>query len=85
MEEVFHTAISKSESIKPQISKLLQAAQNLKLIGFELVDKVLAFIIIMALPKSMATLKTILYNIQGTDLTCDSIVHQILINVQHHI
>ena len=39
----------------------------------------------MALPESMSTLKTILYNTQGVDLTCDGIVHQILIDEQRHI
>ena len=62
MEELFHTTISETESIEPQIAKVLQAAGNLDSIGFRLADKVLAFVIVMALPESMSTLKTILYN-----------------------
>ena len=85
MEELFHTTISETESIEPQIAKLLQAARNLDSIGFGLADKVLTFIIVMALLESMSTLKTILYNTRGADLTCDSIVHQILIDEQRHI
>lgn len=85
MKELFHIAISKLESIKPQITKLLQATQNLKFIAFELVDKVLAFIIVMALLESMSTFKTILYNTWGMDLTCNRIIYQILINEQRCI
>ena len=85
MEELFHTTISETESIKSQIAKLLQAARNLDSIGFGLADKVLAFVIMMALLESMSTLKTILYNTRGADLTCDGIVHQILIDEQRCI
>jgi hypothetical protein len=51
MEELFHSAISEAEPLEPQISKLLQAARNLDSLGFGLTDKVLAFVIVMALPK----------------------------------
>jgi hypothetical protein len=39
----------------------------------------------MALPETMSTLKTILYNTRGSDLTSDGIVHQILIDEQRRI
>ena len=85
MEELFHSAVSEAESLEPQINKLLQAARNLDSLGFGLADKVLAFVIVMALPETMSTLKTILYNNRGTDLTSDGIVHQILIDEQRRI
>lgn len=85
MEELFHSAITEAESLEPQINKLLQAARDLDSLGFGLADKVLAFVIVMALPESLSILKTILYNTRGTDLTSDGIVHQILIDEQRRI
>jgi hypothetical protein len=82
MEELFHNAVSESETLEPQINKLLQAVQNLDSLGFGLAGKVLSFVIVMALPETMLTLKTILYNTRGTDLISDGIIHQILIDEQ---
>ncbi len=85
MEELFHTAIVESEPLETQINKLLQAARNLESLGFGLADNVLAFVIVMALPETMSTLKTILYNTQGSDLHSEGIVNQIIIDEQRRI
>ena len=85
MEELFHSAVSETETLEPQINKLLQAARNLDSLGFGLADKVLTFVIMMALSETMSTLKTILYNMPRNDLMSDGIVHQILIDKQRHI
>ena len=85
MESLFHSAISESEALEPQIEKLREAARNLDSLGFGLSDKVLAFVIVMALPESMSTMKTILYNTTGAALTSDNIIAQILNDEQRRI
>src|SRR6266403_4176746 len=85
MESLFHSAISESEALEPQIKKLREAARNRDSLGFGLSDKVLAFVIVMALPESMSTMKTILYNTTGAALTSDNIIAQILNDEQWRI
>jgi len=85
MESLFHSAILESKALEPQIEKLREATRNLDSLGFGLSDKVLTFIIVMALPESMLTMKTILYNTTGAALTSNNIVVQILNDEQQQI
>src|SRR6266478_9678730 len=85
MESLFHSAILESKALEPQIEKLREATRNLDSLGFGLSDKVLVFIIVMALPESMSTMKTILYNMTGAALTSDNIIVQILNDEQRRI
>ena len=85
MEELFHGTLSETEGLEPQINKLLQAARNLDSLEIALADNVLAFVIIMSLPESMSTLKTILYNTRKGNLTYNGVVHQILNDEQCRI
>jgi len=48
-------------------------------------NKVIAFTIVMALPESMNTLKTILFNTRGEDLLIDGVMSQIYLDEDHHV
>jgi len=78
MEKLCHYTISETKAIEPQILTMLKATCNLDSLGFSLSDKTLAFMIVMALPHSMSTLKSILYDMPGPKLSSSGIIAKIL-------
>jgi LTR polyprotein gag-polypeptide-like protein len=85
MEELFHHALSESEPMDTQINNLLGVARNLESLGIGMDEKVIAFAIVMALPDSLNTLKTILYSTRGADLSIEDVTAQIYSDEQRRI
>ena len=71
MEELFQTTLSESEPIEPQIDRRVRIASTLDFLEFPFGDKLLAFAIVISVPESMATLKTILYTTNDSDISTD--------------
>ena len=85
MESFFRTPLNDSEPMEPQIQKLIEADQNLQTIGCGVNDKNLAYIIIMALPDSLSTLQTILYNKDDQTITSEEVIALILADEERRI
>ena len=71
--------------MEAQLNKLIKANRNLMAISCGINDKTLAYIIIMAIPNSLSTLKSILFNKDDTSITSDAVIEQILVNEKHRI
>ncbi len=78
MEELFQTTLSESEPIEPQIDRRVHIASTLDFLGFPVGDKLLAFAIVISIPESMATLKTILYTTNDSDISTDLVRSQLV-------
>jgi hypothetical protein len=85
MESFFHTPLTDMEPMEPQIQKLIEADQNLQMIGCGVNDKNLTYIIIMALLDSLSTLQTILYNKDDKSITSEEVIVLILADEECHI
>ena len=85
MESFFKTPLTDTEPLKPQMQKLIEANRNLDTIGCGVNDKNLAYIIIMALPESMSTLKTILFNKDNMTITSEEVMSQILADEERRV
>jgi len=85
VEELFLTTLSESKPLEPQINKLVRAAHTLNTLGFGLEDKVLAYIIVLKLPDSMATLKTILSATEASEISTEAVVSQIILDEQRRV
>ena len=62
---------------------LIKANQNLKAIGCGVNDKMLAYIIIMAVPNTLQMLKSILFNKDDMTIMSDAVIKQILVDKEH--
>ena len=71
--------LTDAEPMEAQLNKLIEANRNLTAIGCRVNDKTLAYIIIMAIPNSFSTLKSILFNKDNTSIT-DAVIEQILVD-----
>ena len=85
MESFFQTPLTDAEPMEAQLNKLIEANRNLMAIGCGVNDKTLAYIIIMAVPNSLSTLKSILFNKDDTSITSDAVIEQILVNEECRI
>jgi len=74
VEELFHTTLSESKPLEPQLNRLVRAAHTLGTLGFGLEDKVLAYVIALKLPDSMATLKTTLSATRASEISTEAVV-----------
>jgi len=72
------TPFSDAKPLEPQINQLQLTARNLETAGFAMAEKYLTGIIIMCLPESLSTLKTILANTDDTKLSVKGITNQVL-------
>ena len=85
MEELFRTALSESKPLEPQVNNLVRVARTLNTLGFDLEDKVLAYIIVLKLPDSMTTLKTTLFDIGASEISTEVVVSQITLDEQRRV
>ena len=77
--------LTDAEPMEAQLNKLIEANRNLMAIGCRVNDKTLAYIIIMAIPNSLSTLKSILFNKDDTIITSDAVIKQILVDEECQI
>jgi gag-polypeptide of LTR copia-type len=84
LNNVFCTIFNESEPMEPQINAICQAACTITNLGLSLNEELIMFTIIVALPPSLATLKTILFN-STLELTPNYIKSQIVHDEQCHI
>jgi len=85
LEWLLITPFSDTEPLEPQIDQLQLTTQNLETAGFTMAKKYLTSIIIMCLPKSLSTLKTILANTDDAKLSVEGITNQVLADEAHWI
>src|SRR6267142_1717117 len=78
LERLLMTPFSDAEPLEPQIDQLRLTARNLETARFAMAEKYLAGIIIMRLPESLSTLKTILANTDDAKLSVKGITNQVL-------
>src|SRR6266850_324038 len=85
LERLLMTPFSDAEPLEPQIDQLRLTARNLETARFAMAEKYLAGIIIMCLPESLSTLKTILANTDDAKLSVKGITNQVLADEAHRI
>jgi gag-polypeptide of LTR copia-type/GAG-pre-integrase domain len=77
LNNIFCTIFNKSKPMEPQINTICQATHTITNLGLSLDEELIMFAIIMALPPSLTTLKTILSN-STSELTPNYIKSQIM-------
>jgi len=85
LEWLLMTPFSDAKPLKPQINQLQLTVCNLETARFAMAKKYLTGIIIMCLPKSLSTLKTILANTDDMKLSVKGIINQVLFDKAHWI
>jgi len=85
MRSFFRSSLTDGEPMEPQIDKLVEVNRNLEAISCGVNDETLAYIIIMALPESLSTLKTILFNKDDATVTSEVIIAQILADEERRV
>ena len=78
MQSFYHMPLTDTEPMEPQINKLVKANRNLETIGCGVNNETLTYIIIMALPDTLETLKAILFNKDDTTISSEVVTAQIL-------
>ena len=78
METLFITPLTDLDPMQPQLVALTQTAQQLVTAGLPVDDKLLAYLLVLRLPPSYATLRTVLSNTERTKITSKGIITQIL-------
>jgi LTR polyprotein gag-polypeptide-like protein len=82
--EIFKSAFTNTDPLEPQINSLLCLVHAVKNLGWNLGDDVIVPVIILALPASLGTLKTVLANASEEPFLAE-LKAQILANEQHWI
>jgi hypothetical protein len=85
MESFFRVNLTDTEPLEPQLNRLVEAGRNLESINCGVNDKALAYIIIMALPDTLSTLQTILFNKDEATITSEEVIAQILADEERRI
>ena len=75
--ELFHSTLSDDSPLDPQINAMMHTANTITTLGLPLHEKLIALAIIISLPPSYETLKTILTASKSTELTVENVRSQI--------
>ena len=81
--ELFWNTLSEESSLEPQLNVMCHKAHVLTLLGLKLEDALVVIAIVLSLPESYSTLRTILMSIEDK-LLLDSVISQILIEEKSH-
>jgi hypothetical protein len=77
LEKLLMTPLVDTEPMQPQINALILALQQLAMAGLSVNDKLLAYLLILRLPESYLTLKTVLSSLDSTKAMSKSMLYQI--------
>src|SRR5882724_198682 len=75
--ELFRSTLSDDSPLDPQINAMMHTANTITTLGLPLHEKLIALAIIISLPPSYETLKTILTASKSTELTVENVRSQI--------
>ena len=85
VQKLFQTTLSDSKQLEPQIQELLWAARMLSNAGLGFQDNLIAMAIIMSLPPSLSTLKTILSHTEDSKLSSQDVLSIVIVDEQRRI
>jgi len=85
LEKLLMTPFLNTEPMQVQLNTLTMTAQQLKVAGLSVDNKLLAFLIVLCLPDSYAMLKTVLSSLDSTKATSKGMTSQILAEECRHI
>ena len=77
--ELFRSTLSDDSPLNPQINAMLHTANTISALGLPLHEKLIALAIIISLPPSYETLKTILTAAKSMELTVENVRSQVVI------
>jgi gag-polypeptide of LTR copia-type len=84
-QKLFQTILSDSKELEPQIQELLWAARMLSNAGLGFQDNLIAMAIIMSLPPSLSTLRTILSYTEESELSSQYVLSKVIVDEQRRI
>ena len=85
IDKLFQTTLSDSKPLEPQIQELLWTARMLSNAGLGFQDNLIALAIIMSLPPSLSTLRTILFHTEESKLSSQDVLSKIIVDEQRRI
>jgi hypothetical protein len=85
VQKLFQTTLSDSKQLEPQIRELLWAARMLSNAGLAFQDNLIAMAIIMSLPPSLATLRTMLSHTEDSELSSQDVLSKVIVDEQRRI
>jgi len=83
--ELFQSTLSDDSPLDPQINALMRMANTIASLGLPLHDKLITLAIIISLPPSYETLKTILTATKSMDLSVENVRSQVTIEEHWHV
>jgi len=83
--ELFHSTLSDETPLDPQINTMMHTADTISVLGLPLDDKLIAIAIIISLPPSYDTLKTILTAAKSMELTVENVRSQVTLMCILHV
>jgi hypothetical protein len=84
-QKLFQTTLSDSKQLEPQIQELLWAARMLSNAGLGFQDGLIAMAIIVSLPPSLSTLRTILSHTEESELSSQHMLSKVIADEQRRI
>jgi len=85
LQQFFKASFTDTELLQPQIDKVVYTAQQLKTLGFPIIDRLLAFLLAIRLPDSYTMLCTVITNSDASNITSRWVADRIIGEERHRL